>query len=208
LDSLLQAILLTVSNSGPTFRLYVTGYASFWNDATTQCNEVSWSFWNQRQNRVFLTTQLRGQFNDLTTSLNGVIKAAVLNANINDPGDNSQGSRIIYIDYDVQYEGHRFCEEGVIEPDAANPNTWFFQINTPLEGSSGTATDYPEDPSFYEEIAQWVNQTQTERPDWTVTSLVSGPRLPLSIEKIFHPTKPGHVAIKEQILSVINSDLL
>jgi len=53
--------------------------------------EVSRSFWNQRQNRVFLTTQLRSH---LATSL---IKAAVLN------------------DYDAQYEGHRFCEEGVIE---------------------------------------------------------------------------------------------
>ena len=53
LDAFFKTILSRVSNSGPAFRLYVTGYASFWNDATTQCNGVSWSFWNQRQNRVY-----------------------------------------------------------------------------------------------------------------------------------------------------------
>jgi hypothetical protein len=208
LDSLLQAILSRVSISGPTFRLYVTGYAAFWNDVTTQCNGVSWSYWNQRQNRMYLTTELRAQFNDLAISLNGVINAAVLRANANDPGDNSQGSRVIYVDYDAQYEGHRFCEEGVVEPDPANPNTWFFQKDTPLEGSSDTPTDYPEDPNFYDEVSQWVNQTQAEHPDWTAASPVAGPRLPLSIEKIFHPTKPGHLAIEQQILGVINSVFL
>jgi hypothetical protein len=40
------------------------------------------------------------------------------------------------------------------------------KVNTPLEGSSDTATDYyPEGPSFYEEIAQ------AKHPDWTASSL-------------------------------------
>jgi hypothetical protein len=99
---------------------------------------------------VFLTAQLRSH---LATSL---IKAAVLNANI---------SRIIYVDYDAQYEGHRFCEEGVIEPEPIRTHG-SSKSKYAFGGSSDTATDYyPEGPSFYEEIAQ------AKHPDWTASSL-------------------------------------
>ncbi|KAH0557073.1 hypothetical protein GP486_005137 [Trichoglossum hirsutum] len=116
-----------------TTKIYVTGYAKFWNQVTTQCDNVSWNFW-WTPGASKMTRGLRQRMNDLLLQLNAQIRGAVLAAG---------SPRVFFVDYDGQFEGHRFCEEGVTEPQRrfqSRPNTWFFQFNTPI-GSFTSAND-------------------------------------------------------------------
>ena len=36
--------------------------------------------------------------------------------------------RVLFVDYDAAFEGHRFCEPNVTEPDYARNETWFFHV--------------------------------------------------------------------------------
>ena len=92
----------------PDFRLYVTGYARFFNENTTQCNDVDFNYWKLPGRRNYLTKELRARINELVTMLGEEIAAAVERVN----GDRGE-PRVVYVDYDRAFEGHRFCEEGV-----------------------------------------------------------------------------------------------
>jgi len=37
-------------------------------------------------------------------------------------------SPIYFVDQDTEYTGHRFCKNGVTEPDTTHPDTWFFHM--------------------------------------------------------------------------------
>lgn len=100
------------------------GYAHFWNVDTTQCYDVTWSYWT-RNNPPKLTQDLRRQLNDLTTQLNGAVTDAVDRANANDPR-----KPVVYVDYSNSFNTHRYCEDGVTEPDPNRADTWFFEWDT------------------------------------------------------------------------------
>ncbi|OGE47618.1 hypothetical protein PENARI_c040G05131 [Penicillium arizonense] len=112
------------AQQNPDFNLYVAGYPRFFNADTTQCNDVSFRYWGWDKvdhSDVWLTTSLRTEMNDLVTSLNKVIEAAVLDAN------NLVGRNVThFVDVDPSFEGHRWCEPGVIEPDPSHMSTAFF----------------------------------------------------------------------------------
>jgi hypothetical protein len=64
--------------------------------------------------------------NELVTSLNNVIQAAVLDAN------KLVGRNVThFVDVDPSFEGHRWCESGVNEPDSSHPSTAFFLSGWP-----------------------------------------------------------------------------
>lgn len=82
---------------------------------------------------VWLTTGLRTGMNGLVMSLNNVIQAAVLDAN------NLVGRNVTrFVDVDPSFEGHRWCEPGVKEPDPSDTSTAFFLSGRPdvLEGDT------------------------------------------------------------------------
>jgi GDSL-like Lipase/Acylhydrolase family len=93
--------------------LLVTGYASFFNDQTEQCNNVSFS---KRDPSNVLTKELRRSFNKMVGQVNTVIKAA------------TEAHGAIYVDVDSLFEGHRFCEVDVEEPSDSE-ETWFFNMH-------------------------------------------------------------------------------
>lgn len=101
-----------VSKLAPGARLFVTGYATFFNEFTEQCNFVTFS---KTRPDNYLTNELRAKFNSLVQLLNGVIQAAA----------EAHGAE--YVDIDSIFEGHRFCEEGVDEP-VQREATWFFTL--------------------------------------------------------------------------------
>lgn len=90
----------------------VLGYATFFNAATEQCNNVSFSKTNSAQ---VLSNELRKSLNDLVAMLNTVIEAS------------ARAHGATYVDIDTLFEGHRFCEEGVDEPRPDWEGTWFFR---------------------------------------------------------------------------------
>lgn len=101
------------------FKIYVLGYARFFNDQTTQCNNV-------RGLRVprflrlskpeLLTVDLRKQLNDLAVKLNLALLAATKRAT--NPG------QIVWTPIDDLFNTHRFCDRD--EPNPNDPQTWFF----------------------------------------------------------------------------------
>lgn len=123
LEKLIRAI---VADMLPEARLLVTGYAKFFNDKTTQCDRVSFSRTNSENT---LTRAKRAELNDLLRLLNHVIKTTAV--------DNGAE----YVDIDAAFEGHRFCEEGVREPDVQRNETWFLTLGSPSRSAHGSLID-------------------------------------------------------------------
>jgi lysophospholipase L1-like esterase len=150
--------------------LFVTGYARFFNEETVACDHASFS---TRDPRNTLTRPMRRRFNDLIRSLNDVIRAA------------TETHGATYVDIDSIFEGHRFCEDGVEEPDVTRSDTWFFNTkNVPgalLLGSDPEAHFTQQ--GLFDPIVDFMNFTRT-----------------------FHPTSLGHKAIKNAILRNILDD--
>lgn len=108
-------------------KLFVTGYAQFFNAETTQCNNVTFCIWeNPTKNHTcpLLTQDLRRDMNDLTNLLNAKVSAAIQRAI---SSNHLSNATITFIDYDPSFEGHRFCEPSNIEPAYTNPDIWFYQ---------------------------------------------------------------------------------
>lgn len=203
--------------AGDGFKLFVTGYAEFFNNRTTQCNEATFSYWDRHhywgiggnENPNFpmnLTQDLRIQLNLLTSDMNTKIQDIVL-----------RNEGVEYVDYNARFEGHRFCEEGVTEPDPDNPNTWFSQPHTAGNGrtaeldgmlaarldpngnasqfqatiQAGPPQDDPlsQDPTRIIDLLMSIGDVQDD-------SIKSGI---LGWFRIFHPRQPGLDAMVDQI---------
>ena len=139
--------------------LLVTGYATFFNEHTEQCSTISFSKTNPE---TLLTKTLRRTFNNLVRHLNDVIRAAC------------EANGVEYVDMENLFMGHRFCEEGVVEP-VNRRQTWFFNLEyqgTDVFGSSQLP--------LVEPVGEFFNLTRT-----------------------FHPTIDGHNAIARGIAEKI-----
>ena len=148
----------------PGARLLVTGYARFFNQETEYCSHVSFS---KSDPSSLLTRPLRTELNDLIDRLNDVIEAAA----------RVHGAE--YVDIDGAFEGHRFCEDGVLEPAPERRDTWFFSMT--YDRSSGASP-----------------------PDDMLQQLFPTPfKGFFDFARTFHPTSPGHAAIKDEILKHI-----
>lgn len=124
------------------FNLYIAGYPTFFNAETTACNDVSFRYWGWTKvdrTDVWLSTSLRAEMNDLVNSLNKVIEAAVLETN-----QLLNRNVTHFVDVNPYFDGHRWCEDGVSEPDSTSTNTAFFLSGWPdvQEGATvSTAAD-------------------------------------------------------------------
>ena len=129
LEKLIRRI---VHDMVPEARLLVTGYAKFFNDETTQCDQVSFSRTNPQDT---LTKARRVQLNDLVRLLNNVIRTTAI--------DNGAE----YVNINAAFEGHRFCEEGVMEPDVQRNETWFLTVGSPGISAASAVVDssHPDD---------------------------------------------------------------
>lgn len=190
LDGVLSKILGNARAS--QFRLYMSGYAHFWNVGSTQCDDVTWSYWN-RADPPKLTRDLRNKLNTLTSNLNNAINDAVGRANAADPRQ-----PVVFVDYSPSFNTHRYCEDGVNEPDPNRSDTWFFEWET-TEAAVLAAEEYPEG-SIERQYAEWIAQQQAE--DGSLTPASQGSHWWVdSLAKVFHPKIDGHNAIKDVILA-------
>ncbi|KAK7934965.1 hypothetical protein PG985_000460 [Apiospora marii] len=110
----------------PDFRITVTGYARFFNDRTEPCDDMSLGVWWRGPK---LARPLRRRMNDMVRAVNRKIEAAV--ARINRRFKTTRRPKVLFVDYDAAFEGHRFCEPGAAEPDYARNETWFFLVGGP-----------------------------------------------------------------------------
>ncbi|PYI12923.1 mutanase [Aspergillus violaceofuscus CBS 115571] len=138
--------------------IFVTGYPEFFNENTTDCDQSTFHyFWSGYQppsdwwyNRlVHLTTEFRAELNLLVSQLNDVIIAAIQDANTE-----AGSTRVYYVDVQSKFDSHRWCEQGIHEPDSSAPNTYFFLSgwkDLPLEGSDTVTSSDASDISYLEQ---------------------------------------------------------
>lgn len=168
-DGYARMVRLARQRMKPSGRLLVTGYATFFNEETTACDGVTFSIRNPEQ---FLTRQLRRDLNHLVRMLNHVIRSA------------AEAAGAEYVDMDEMFEGHRFCEDGVSEPDGMRSDTWFFN----LDYGSGN-----------ERVAEEVHHAHSQE----VFSDVLG-KWYVGVTRVFHPTKEGHGGIRDAVLKQLH----
>lgn len=121
-------------NGNEAFKIYVTGYVAFFNDLTSLCDNSSFRLYNphydnsgKEKGQPFLTRALRKQLNDIVMALNAMLSRVVESVNI--PYTKSQ--KVVFIDPNPAYKGHRWCEEGVYEPENDRLDTWLFLSSSP-----------------------------------------------------------------------------
>ncbi|KAH8169622.1 GDSL-like lipase/Acylhydrolase family protein [Sarocladium implicatum] len=110
------------------FTVTVTGYARFFNDETDECDECSLGVWWRGPK---LKKDLRRRMNDMVKSVNRKIRESVDQVN-----KSFAVPRVLFVDYDAAFEGHRFCEPNVTEPDYARNETWFFHVGGQDNGNN------------------------------------------------------------------------
>ncbi|KAI9853819.1 MAG: hypothetical protein M1813_001799 [Trichoglossum hirsutum] len=186
--------------------LYVTGYVRFWNELTSQCDDVTWNYWIFQNNKM--TKAIRARMNKGVQTANGIIKGEVDKIAAQMPG------RVFFVDVDPDFEGHRFCEEGVTEPQKSGEdrsNTWLFQYNTPT--GSVKDTDLLRADKTSQIYAAAFRQALASQGDGllppngiypALTLPADTTTLPVFIAKVFHPTTPGHQAMAKRVLAAIN----
>ncbi|KAJ1337488.1 GDSL-type esterase/lipase family protein [Microdochium nivale] len=107
----------------PWFLITMTGYARFFDADTAPCDDMSLGVW---WNGPKLTRELRARMNALVAAVNGKIRATVDMINVK-----FTARKVLFVDYDDLFDGHRFCERNVSEPDYARDDTWFFLVGGP-----------------------------------------------------------------------------
>ncbi|KAJ2968553.1 hypothetical protein NQ176_g9124 [Zarea fungicola] len=118
----------------PWFTITVTGYARFFNAETKECDDYSLGMWWRGPK---LRQELRRKMNHMVVNVNRRIKQAIdtINAAFTEP-------RVLFVNYDDDFEGHRFCEPTVVEPDYMRNETWFFLVG----GEDNDGSTMPHDP--------------------------------------------------------------
>lgn len=200
--------------------VYLTGYARFFGTEDDTCNNVTWAVWrNIEHTKQYLKLEMRQALNNLVLDVNAVLHRAVQAA----------GPNVHFIDYDrwVARQRGRYCEAGVHEPD---PNRWgltFYEWDTVDMGENKTdlqnrTGDGVPKGSFEGGIAEQINKTLQEHPDWIfdkdrgfVKKNETGMEekgiigdtirwmIPDSYKRVFHMRRHGH----QIVAGVIWSDL-
>lgn len=162
----------------PDLNLFVTGYPGFFNQDTSDCDKSSFHyFWGGYKPSsdwfldriVYLTEDLRSELNLLVTQLNNLVEAAVNDAN----SEAGRGSAVHYVNIQNKFDSHRWCEQGIHEPDAKAPNTYFFLSawnDIPLGDNDAASTESAEISTLMSTginlpDASTCKQTQGENPD-------------------------------------------
>lgn len=197
-ESLIEKISAVISGSAkrmhPGALLLVTGYARFFNERTDLCDRITFS---RTRPLDYLTKDKRKALNQLVRMLNDVVRASA----------DLHGAE--YIDIDAAFESHRFCEEGVHEPDIGREETWFFNLPAAdfqaekhvYELESGAAID-PKLANLQQRVGFGELAWRATKGEETRTGgTLSFPDLETS--RTFHPTRLGHLGVAGVIVDKI-----
>ncbi|KAL8812539.1 MAG: hypothetical protein Q9223_007265 [Gallowayella weberi] len=203
-DGLSKAINDAVGKAkNPDFRLYVTGYAAFFNEDTDQCNKVNVALWWGSSS--YWTKELRKGMNTLLMNLNARISQVT-----NGLGNN----KVTYVDVNHLFNTHRFCEAPIKEPDFRNEDVWFFHWYTddrglsiggaPWEGTDASTCDPNSDDwgdAFHCQIAQaHADNSSLTLSQAAIPSIASGSNaISPELARVFHPKSGGQSAYAQAI---------
>jgi len=222
-DQRLRMVILEVLDrvqweKKPRFTVTVTGYARFFNAETDTCDDCSFGVWYRGPK---LEKQLRQRMNDMVLAVNQKIRSSVemINARFVGP------SRVYFVDYDADFEGHRFCEPNITEPAYNRTDTWFFLVGG-ADNAPGSEPEAPEDQlsatsplvdpetcleparqtGDWGELALCYMSMARQRDPTLELAGTDGMKtassmwyVPTYYGKTFHPRSKGHEMIRDQI---------
>lgn len=182
------------------FRLYVFGYALFFNTNPDSdwCNDEKFS--PLPLDSLKLDNAKRARINASTKKVNDLIEKSV-----GDLGD----ARVKFIPIDHRFDGHRFCEPGMTKNDQYyNNNVWFWNVSDPDQDpdyllSLNPLTSAIE--AIYREL--WLNgkfPNGTAIDDAAMETLLS-PNWG-SQARTFHPKLGGNQAMKDALIAQLRAD--
>ncbi|KAM3526513.1 hypothetical protein MY4038_006780 [Beauveria bassiana] len=138
-DQHLRLLIMEILNrvlweKRPWFTITVTGYARFFNADTPDCDDYTLGMWWHGPK---LKQDLRMKMNRMVINVNRRLEQAIrtINEAFTEP-------RVLFVDYDDVFEGHRFCEPGVVELDYLRNETWFFLVG----GDDNDGSTMPREP--------------------------------------------------------------
>ncbi|KAL1877431.1 hypothetical protein Daus18300_002417 [Diaporthe australafricana] len=117
----------------PRFSVTVTGYARFFDAATPACDDMSLGVWYGGPK---LSRDIRMRMNALVAAANEKLRRTVA---VVDGRFSGARPRVLFVDYDDLFEGHRFCEPGVLEPAYNRTDSWFFLVGGPDNAKNETS---------------------------------------------------------------------
>ncbi|KAK3379329.1 SGNH hydrolase-type esterase domain-containing protein [Lasiosphaeria ovina] len=210
-----------------SFSITVTGYARFFNADTEECDDMSLGVWwpPALLGGPKMHQSMRRQMNELVVAVNKKLLRVVSDVN-----SRFANPRVLFVDYDAEFDGHRFCEPGVSEPDYLRAETWFFLPAGPDNAQPEPDTDTLIASNALEPDSPLVDPNsclpEAERSgDWgelalclMATAKQRNPSLELRNDllvtkdsmwyvptyygKTFHPRSLGHEAIRKKIYEV------
>ncbi len=181
--------------------LYQTGYPQFFDSFTTQCNTITLMYGLIGPK---LVQELRRNLNRLTHEVNYVLQYWMDNINVHHTTqkfwDTRYSTALDWVDQDLMYTNHRFCRQGVNEPDRGNPDTWFFHLRIPRPADSVSAenNNTAMDNNTAAAIVEFNRTFTWEGVDATVA--------PMWVTKTFHPTSAGFRETKNLIMFKLHYD--
>lgn len=142
-----------------------------------------------------------------------------MNAAISGAVTAKNDGRVIFIDVDPDFEGHRFCESGITEPDLDTQQTWLFHLE--LKHWVVPTNDWFDRTQFVCDqdlqaqgdwgammICDWIAGGQTLQSLADEVDVQDISQLGLGdwgvIARTFHPSYAGHGMIKERIYKEVN----
>lgn len=230
LDEVIKATRTKLA--GLNTHIYFTGYAQFFDSDTSQCNDVTFKFWS-RSSSELLSQNRRGQLNELVRLTNSQIEAAINRSNNGDIYE-----PVVYVDIDTYFTqyGGLYCEADVTEPAPNRQDLLFYESDTTTESVNGKRRQTVQDDdifpnnTFEGEIANWIEDTLEQHPDWiddldgefqaldgptfrnlvaeidgnslaTRQSALIGWIISDKTRRVFHPRPNGHAAISNIIIT-------
>ena len=121
-------------NGENAFKIYMTGYVTFFNETTPLCERSLFRIYNphyddthHEEGQPFLTMALRTKLNDVVGALNAMLSRVADSVN----SCYADARKVVFVDPNPAYVGHRWCEDGVYEPDYERLDTWLFLSSSP-----------------------------------------------------------------------------
>lgn len=206
-------------NAPQWFFITVTGYARFFNDQTDECDEMSLGVWWRGPK---LKKELRVRMNAMVQAVNKKLDVTIakINSQFVEP-------KVLFVEYDKDFDGHRFCEPGVEEPDYKRDDTYFFLVGGQDNARNETRAKQSVSSATVSPMSELVNPQTCLEParrsgDWGLLALCymaiakaqntalrparsdlvaknSMWYVPTYYGKTFHPRTLGHEAIRSRV---------
>lgn len=139
--------------------------------------------------------------------MNGL--ALALNKALFDAVDDFKDKGVYWVDYDQDFEGHRFCDRQ--EPNPDDPETYFFNYYTKDDPKLAIAQRIFEKIPSYQASVQGAQIVSTKADEDYINALGEAAKDDPEAEsflsdtvRMFHPSTQGHQQIRDIVIKALN----